>query len=214
MLNRRGRALADIAEAVKRAIKKHEVRAVFLDSISRFGSGDLNENQTANRTIDTLSSISPTWFALGHTPRADESHAYGSVHFDAGADLMVQLSSESRGSTLGIGLRITKSNDTPRGQMQTYALTFNENCLTDARTARPFEFVELLLQQKLTLTDKIKQVLREKTEATVTEIHKVVGGEYSSVSRLLTDSEDFTKTRKDGRNQYYGLKDKHLGESQ
>ncbi len=211
MLNRRGRALADVAESVKMAIKKYGVKVVFLDSISRFGTGDLNENVTANRTIDSLSSLCPTWFALGHTPRADDSHTYGSVHWDAGADLTVQLSSQLKDSALGVGLRVTKSNDAPRGQMQAYALVFSDDYgLTEARPARAHEFGELALSQKLSPTQEVINFLLDAGQATATEISDGLGRNRSNISSLLNDGDDFIKTRREGRNQFWGLKDKTL----
>jgi hypothetical protein len=207
MLNRRGKALADIADGVRQCIKNDGIEVVFLDSISRFGTGDLNENQTANRTIDTLSSLCPTWFALGHTPRADDSHTYGSVHWDAGADLTVQLTAQVKDSMVGVGLKVTKSNDTPRGQKQAYALTFNGDYgLTEARIARPLEFGELALNQKVSPTREMWDYLVEMGDDTATGIAKALGRNRSNVSTLLNAGEGkvFIKTRKEGRNQYWG----------
>jgi hypothetical protein len=210
ILNRRGRALADISEAVRRAIRKYQVDLVILDSISRFGSGDLNENLTANKTIDALSSLCPTWLALGHTPRADDSHAYGSVHFDAGADLMVKLTSVSKDAKLGIGLTVTKSNDTPKGRMETLALAFDGDGLTDARLAKPGEFGELALEQKTSLSQEITQYLLEHGEAATGQIATDLGRNYSNISTLLNSSEEFVHTRTEKKTKFYGLKEKRL----
>jgi hypothetical protein len=208
ILNRRGKALSDIAEAVRKAIKRYQVDLVVLDSISRFGSGDLNENLTANRTVDALSSLCPTWLALGHTPRSDDSHAYGSVHFDAGADIMVKLTSVSKDAKLGIGLTVTKSNDTPKGRMEVLALTFNSDGLTDARPAKPGEFGELALEQKMSVTQEVTQYLLDHGEASANEIATDLGRNYSNISGLLNASEEFVCTRKDKKVKYWGLKEK------
>ena len=207
MLNRRGHALADIAEAVRKAIRQLRVDAIFLDSISRFGSGDLNENATANRMIDTLSSLCPTWLALAHTPRADETHAFGSVHFEAGADLMVRLSSERKGSDLGIGLSITKSNDVPHGQMRCYCLSFKDSQLAAVRVANPGEFGELALAKKRSLTQEIAEYLMEEHTATTTQIANGIGRNRSNVSTVLNESEEFKKAGKAGKDQLWELRD-------
>ncbi len=207
MLNRRGRTLAEISEAVKRCIRQEGVEVVFLDSISRSGAGDLIENQTANRTIDMLSALCPTWVALGHTPRADDTHAFGSVHFDAGADLMVQLTSQAKDGTLGIGLKVTKSNDTPKGPMQAYALQFVDSALIDARPARSHEFGELAMSQKMSPVQEIINYLLEVGEATATEIADALDRDRANVSRLLNGCEEFVKTRKVGKEQYWALQE-------
>jgi hypothetical protein len=44
---------------------------------------------------------------------------YGSVHFEAGADVIVQLLSEQlEDGTLGIGLQVTKNNDVVRTNLE------------------------------------------------------------------------------------------------
>ncbi len=203
-LNARGMALSDIVDAAKATVDKYGVEVVFLDSISRSGLGDLNENSAANRIIDALNRVAPTWLAIAHTPRSDETHVFGSVHFEAGADIMVQMLTQEKDNTLGIGLQITKANDTRKGNMMTFALEFSESGLTAARKARPLEFGELNIGVKKSLSDMVKDYLSEVGEATATEIAKAIDGNRSNISTLLK-SEGFTKTRKEGKKQYYGM---------
>lgn len=93
-LNARGKALYNVLPICKRAIKEHDVKLVILDSISRAGYGDLTENRPVNAIIDALSGLCESWWALAHTPRANEDHVYGGIHFEAGADIVVQLMSQ------------------------------------------------------------------------------------------------------------------------
>lgn len=210
MLNRRGHTLADIADGVKRFVKQHGVDVIFLDSISRTGAGDLIENQTANRTIDLLSALCPTWFALAHSPRADETHVFGSMHFEAGSDVMVRLASEKKGDDLGIGLSITKSNDIPHGEQMSYCLSFQDRQLVSVRAARPYEFGELALARQQSPIQEIVSYLLEKGKATATQIANDLGRNRTNVSKLLNNSEEFVKVNRDGPNQFWGLKDKLL----
>ena len=73
MLHAKGRSLSDVFEAVRRTVKKHDVGVVVLDSLSRAGVGDMNENRPANLAMDLLNRLGCAWAALAHTPRGDES---------------------------------------------------------------------------------------------------------------------------------------------
>ncbi len=129
-LNARGKSLTEVLPACRKAVTKYSVEMVVLDSISRAGMGDMNENLSGNRVIDALSSLCPTWLALGHTSRASENHLFGSVMQDAGADICVQLSAQVKDDGVsGIGWQITKQNDIGYHGQKIYALRFDENVL-------------------------------------------------------------------------------------
>src|SRR5215471_4752019 len=78
----RGRSLSDVALAAERFIATEGIECVLVDSVSRAGLGDLNNNTAVNQIIDTLNHLCPSWVALAHTPRSDESHLYGGIHFE------------------------------------------------------------------------------------------------------------------------------------
>lgn len=209
MLNARGRSLVDIIEPVRRAVKDHAVDLVVLDSISRAGLGKMVEDQVANSAIDMLNNACPTWVAIAHTPRASDEHAYGSQMFDAGADIMCQLSSQSKDDLLGVQLKITKANDSPTGITQTFALSFNGTGLQSARQAEKYEFPLLLTKGKVDLMDEIKDFILDQSsgKASATDIAKATGHDRSNISTLLNHSPDFMPF-KDGHSVLYGLKEK------
>jgi hypothetical protein len=198
-------------DACRRAIKQFGIKVVILDSISRAGFGDLTENKPVNAIIDALSGLAETWLALAHTPRMDESHVYGGVMFEAGADIVVKLSScQSMNGTLGVGYEITKANDIAYGGMDRWAMEFAESFgLTNFRAAKPFEFPELEAQTKKPMTEAIKDYLfgRDTGDATATEIADATGHNRSSVSTTLAQSGLFIQTRTKGRSVYYGVKE-------
>ena len=144
MLHRRGRSLSDVIDAVHQAVVEHKVKLVVVDSLSRTGVGDLTENQTANNAMDLLNGLGAAWLALGHTPRSDETHLYGSVMFDAAADIAIQLLTEEQdGPTpqLGIGMKVTKSNDTAKPPLRIWAYEFDRRYgISRVREAEAFEF--------------------------------------------------------------------------
>lgn len=210
ILNARGQSLSDIIDSCRKAIKQYGIRIIMLDSISRAGFGDLTENRPVNAIIDALSGLCDTWVALAHTPRSDETHIYGGVMFEAGADIVVMLSSAiSTNGTLGIGYQITKANDISHGGLHTYAMEFNESGLYNFRKARPYEFPEIEGKEKKPMLQAIKDYILEQdsAEATASEIAGGTGLNRGNIANVLRQSGHFVSIRKDGRNVYYGVKD-------
>ena len=155
----RGRSLAGVQEAVKATIERHDVGLLVLDSISRGGFGNLIENEVGNGIVDALSSLCPTWLAIGHSPRADATHVYGSVMYDAGADIMVQVLSEQRPKELGLGLRITKANDIGKQPMKAIGLEFDDFGLSRIRKAYESQYPELTKGEDQSDADQIMTYL-------------------------------------------------------
>ena len=208
--NARGKSLMSVLPACRKAIKQYGVKCVVLDSISRAGFGDLNENKPVNAIIDSLSSLCDTWLALAHTPRASEGHVYGSVHFEAGADIVIQLSSQiADDGTLGIGYQITKTNDVANPGQRLFALEFGEAGLSNVRLAKPHEFPEVEGKQKISTLPAIMDYILscDNGEATSTQIADELGFAQPNVSRLLNKSGKFVKTHKEKRSQFYGVKE-------
>ncbi len=210
ILNARGKTLAEVLPVSRKYVKHYSVGLVILDSISRAGVGDLTENAAGNRVVDTLNSLCPSWLALGHTPRQSEGHLYGSIMQDAGADICVQLSSQVLDNgTLGIGLEITKQNDTGKRGQEIYGLEFDDNGLTGFRKARPFEFPEVAGKAAQSMEQTIIEFVKEqeRSDATATQIADATGLNRQNVSQYLHNSGKFVVTRKGEKNAtYYGLK--------
>lgn len=204
--NARGKSLTDVARAAERFIQRHDIRCVFVDSISRAGSGDLNDNQSVNRIIDILNRIAPTWVALAHTPRSDESHIYGGIHFEAGADVVVKLLSEqNERGPLGIGLQIDKENDLGKQPIWQAALEFTEWGLAAVRFATPHEFPLIDSQKKISMRDALIQHLLDVGASDATEVADTLGFNRSNVSNLLNNDPVFIKAGKLSRRQLYGV---------
>lgn len=198
-LNARGKSLNDVYEAAARSVEVHSCQVVVLDSISRAGVGDLNENQPVNRAIDMLNRLTPTWLAIAHTPRADETHVYGSVHFEAGEDIGVGLIAQTSasGSRTGIGLRVDKANDLPRNlPIAVHAMEWDEFGLTGIRKSSAREFPELASGDRQDFIEQVKEYLLMVGSATASDIGKELNKDRSTVSRQLTASDLFVKMPK------------------
>lgn len=205
-INARGKSLADVIDAARTAVREHKVEVTYLDSVSRAGFGDLNENSSVNRIIDNLNGLCDTWFAIAHTPRQDESHIFGSIHFDAGIDVGVQMLSETRedGRTIGIGLKISKANDIRRPDKPfMYALEFDDYGLSNVRPAREREFLQLEGGKTLTPEDAIREFLLSYGWADASEINQETGVPYTEVSRVLNRVGWATK-RREGKRVFWG----------
>ncbi len=182
MVNARGRRLTDIYDSVKDAIRRRRTEVLILDSISRAGFGRLTEDTSANEIIDQLNSLSDCWLAIGHTPREDGSHVYGSQMFDAGMDIGVAAQPSENGSWKAVGLRMTKANDMPKAPLYVLGLRFTGDGLQEVKRAGAREFPELAEDRR----EEIISIIRERDGVDASEIAKMVGTDRSYVSRLLT----------------------------
>ena len=206
-LNARGHDLASVTGALQSAIREG-VGCVVLDSVSRAGYGDLTTDETANQIVNALNQLGVPWLAVAHTPRADSSHIFGSVHFEAGADVMVRLESElSPGGTRGIRLEITKANDFARPPAQVLALEFDpEAGLERVRPASSGEFPTLGRTLRFPRLHEIRSHLLDRGKATTTGIANALNMDASNVSKHLRQHPDiFVETERSGREVYYSV---------
>lgn len=220
VLNARGRTLDDVLAAAERYVRDQEIEVVLLDSISRAGLGDLNENLAANRIMDRMNRLCPTWVGIAHTPRSSDDHAYGSQMFDAAADIMVRLSSQQEDvGPLGVGLQIYKANDLPRAwfRQRIYALEMEaERGLVGVRMAKNGEFPEVEDGRRVSKLDRLKDWLRDQPSGLgdATTAADALGFDRSTVARYLTNEQLFVFVRKDGRQALYGLRASEPSEGQ
>lgn len=206
-LNARGRPLVDIEDGIAQDIEEHGVEVLIVDSISRAGAGDLNKPDAANRIVDTLNGLCPTWVALAHTPRLDDTHVYGSVHFEAGEDVGVRLvsSTSGDGAVTGVGLQVTKANDMRKPPLACYALTWDDGGLTDIRPARRREFPELE-GGAMSIGDEIAELLLMTGALSATEIAAEIGRPRQNVSEKLNSDPRFVRVRRDGKSVLFGVR--------
>ena len=204
-LNARGKTLDDVVEAMDESIKEHDVKLVILDSISRAGFGDLNDNRPVNKIIDTLNNTCETWLGLAHAPRGDATHVYGSVHFDAGADIIIQQVSESHEKTLGIGLNITKANDVGRKPMKVLGYEFDDIGLTRIWVPKVSEFPELMLSAPTNTTDEVFDYLSDSDGATASDLAVSLGKSRSMISTILNSDARYESVQR-GREKVFTIK--------
>ena len=207
-VHERGKRLHDVVGAIERFIRNENIEVVLLDSISRSGYGDLNDNEPVNRIIDTLNGVCRTWVALAHTPRQDESHVFGSVHFDAGMDVGVMLTTQTakEGKTIGVGLTVTKANDgIVSGKPVLFALEFDETGLDRFRPATAWEFPQLSGNTEATMERTIDSLLMAVGNLSATDIARETGLRRNKVSSYLSENTLKYRRERSGKSVLYGL---------
>jgi len=186
-LNARGASLQGLNRRLQAYRRDMPDAVAVVDSISRAGFGSLTEDETANRLVDMLNGTFGTWLGIGHTTRASDDHVYGSIHFDAGEDIGVKLSSERVGRTLGVSLTVVKSNDTAIPDPAYYAFEFSEgedSILEHVRATTKGEFPNLLLAAPVDRFERLLSWLWENGPSKIKDIAKATGISESHIGDL------------------------------
>jgi hypothetical protein len=205
-LKGRGMGLASLKRKLTEWTREHRNGVLLYDSISRTGGGtggSLANDDVANALIDLANSISDTWVALGHSPRADSGHLYGSVHFDAGADMVIKLSSEHRGSSLGCSLTVTKSNHSGAIPVHMYELQFDEGGLLRFKRSTQADWPELAPSIPELLASYLSH-----EDLSVTQLAAMVKLPWATISDHLKRDARFETRLKVGRDVLWSLKSK------
>jgi hypothetical protein len=203
MLNRRGSSLEDVQEVVSSFVKKKNIGFVVLDSITRAG-GDLIEGKTANAIMDKLNDSTGSWLAIGHSPRGDSSHIYGSVFFDAAADLILRQSAHTVDpTTIGVQILGTKANDVAKPPPMYLTYTFDEWGLKGVEKAKEGDYPELASTKDISIVEEVESVLFERGTATATEVAQLIGKPRAQVLSVLRDSPKFIWVKKENGQGHY-----------
>lgn len=189
-INQRGHNLVDVYDGARDWIDTENIEVAFLDSLSRAG-GSLNEDDAANRTMDRLNGLAHTWVLAAHTPRSDHSHMFGSQMFDAAVDVAVQLVSQSKDSTLGIGLQVTKENDLGPQSIKQLAFEFGRGGISAIRPSRLNEFPEIEAMRRIGLEEELYQLFSERGQMTATRAAQVLLHRRQEVVLVLATSRRF-----------------------
>lgn len=212
-LNARGKSLSDVMGAVHAYSKKHKVELFILDSVSRAGFGDLNENRPVNAIGDALNGLGRSWMAIAHTPRGDESHVFGSQMFDAAADVLLQMTSQ-QGKTsdlMGIALQVTKANDTPFPPMRLWGLEFatDGTGLRRIWTARESEFPTIAAGKRVSREEEVRQYLLSGGWATAKQVAEALDMRRNNASSLLHAMPDVVTDRR-GKEVYFAIEERDV----
>jgi hypothetical protein len=211
-LSERGRTLNELADNIHDTVQKHNIDIVLLDSLTRGGLGDLNDNKPANSFSDMMNLIAPTWVAIGHVSKRDNSNLFGSIMFENAADVMVKLTSSEGENKLGVRMDITKSNDAPRNVPPVW-LKYEYDPITNGiigvshTNEREFPDLDGKVVKEGTVAEQIARYIQNETSdntASAQEIADFLDKQRTNVSAVLNSNPIFVKVGK-GRPQKYGL---------
>lgn len=213
----RGRSLEQMKEGLQIYAQEHPGTVAVIDSLSRAGLADLTTNTSANAFVDLCNRLFETWIAIGHTPRASNenggaSRLYGSVHFDAGSDLLLRLSSQTSEGMIGLCLQVVKSNDTNKPAPQYLALEFGDanGPVTNIRPSKPTEFPELVSgSSQDNRADKIAEYLLNAGKSTANMVADALGSARTNISQTLKNDSRFIEVDRIGREIWYGVEQKY-----
>jgi hypothetical protein len=205
-LHARGKTIGSIKRHLYAWAKRHQGQGIiFVDSISRAAEGALGDDQTANEMTNALNGIDGSWYAIGHTPRATKDHMFGSIHWDAGADIQIKVSSERKDNELGIRLEVVKANDLQFPQPEYLALEFDEYGLTGVRHSRVSEFPELADSIKLGRVQQLQMYVEEVGGlADATAAAEATGFHRPDISAMFRHP-PFVQVRREGHRVLYGI---------
>jgi hypothetical protein len=208
-LNARGRTLKDKYDQIKAYVDRENIQFLVLDSLTRGGLGDLTENATGNNAGDMLNRLCETWLAIGHAPRGDTTHIFGSIMFEAAADIMVRCVGEKVGNlALATSLEVTKINDGPRVEPMYLEYGFDAAGLTSAKVVSLAEVPALAAVRMMSWRDQILECLaNDMAQATAGQLRDKlelpVG--RAKASAFLANDPRISKTTRTKDGQYYSM---------
>jgi len=184
MFNIRGRPLSSVKHNLARFIEYHQIGFVILDSLSRTGVDDLNENAPSRMIMDMMNDLVPSWLALGHTPANNPKKIFGSTQFTYAADITVMMNSQRKGNSTGSSYQLIKGNDVDAPPKSYLAFDFRNDKLTRVRVPQANEF-EDLNEEKLTPQQQVINYLYEVSQAPVKEMVSELGVNANTLTSLL-----------------------------
>jgi hypothetical protein len=204
-LNARGKSLMDLHEVIKADIKTHGIKVIVLDSISRAGAGGMVKDDVANLITDSLNNFGTAWIAIGHSPREDSSHVFGSQMFDAAADVVVRTMGEKKETTIGMVMEVIKDNDIGFQPKEFVAYEFNEYGLCTFRKADTGEF-NALDEKVMSDLQKIVEHLKRHGASAPKQVEDFTNVKANTVSHYFTSRKDlFVLIASSGKTRAYGL---------
>lgn len=188
-MNVRGRSLLEIIENVKRQIETHDIQLIVVDSISRAGMGSLIEDRPAMKITDELNGLveetDKSWIGIAHRAWSNE-HVFGSVHFLAACDVMIDLEKSYNTTTREMGVKLTVSgeNDLGPSSPEIIGVQFDAMGVTAMRKATIEDFPDLD-DKEADLKDQIIGWLRNKPPQEIKNIASALDKPYGTIRTTI-----------------------------
>ncbi len=200
-----GTRLTSLEPRLQHWAKENPGGCIAVDSISRSGMGALSDDTTAMDIVNLLNRTEASWVAIAHTPRADNSHIFGSMHFEAGADITLRVSATRQDDKLGVLLQVDKANDMkrPMPEYMTFEFGTGDAGLIDIRKAGASEYGELKGEVKRPAGERIREftMAAPSGESTPGQTSDALGIARQTVSDIYRGGG--YSARRDGKEIYY-----------
>jgi|TARA_Y100000310_G_C20601316_1_gene773206 hypothetical protein len=204
-----GRTLLQVEATLRRIVSEKGVYVAVLDSLSRTGLGNLNDNADANAVMNMMTELFPTSLVLAHSSKDKESKGtFGSVMFQAAADVEINVETHRIGqeNTSWTEYQILKANDLGVRSKSWFAFEYIDQYdeddsrirtsrLSDIRIPDQMEIPDFGAEQHLTPLEKIIRALNDHGNLHVNDIADLTEIKANTVRSTLNRKKGSTFTR-------------------
>ena len=202
VFNTHGKKLVEIERTLRELVQNENIYLGVLDSLSRTGLGNLNDNADANVVMDILSDVLPSSLVVAHSPKGEEGKpgrgTFGSNMFVAAADVELNVATHRIGeaNTSWTELQINKGNDVGDRKKRWFRIDYGErrdawdrrivsHYIESIRTAEPSEVPDFEVEKHLTIEEKILRALDDNGPSDVNEIAELTSLKADSIRSVL-----------------------------
>ena len=202
VFNTHGKKLVEIERTLRELVQNENIYLGVLDSLSRTGLGNLNDNADANVVMDILSDVLPSSLVVAHSPKGEEGKpgkgTFGSNMFVAAADVELNVATHRIGeeNTSWTELQINKGNDVGDRKKRWFRIDYGErrdawdrrivsHYIESIRTAEPSEVPDFEVEKHLTIEEKILRALNDNGPSDVNEIAELTSLKADSIRSTL-----------------------------
>ena len=189
----KGRPLADIADAIRRKVRRDNIVLIIIDSAAAAAGGEPEKAENALRFFNALASIGVTSLSLAHVPKdSDESKPFGSVfwHNMARSTWNVKRAQQEGEDVIHVGLFNRKANDARLAPPIGLKITFDGDTgpvIIDREDVRDVP----AMAEHLSLRDRILKELQNSTgPRSVDQLATATGSKPVTVRARLNEMRD------------------------
>ena len=198
----KGKKLVEIERTLRELVQTENIYLGVLDSLSRTGLGNLNDNADANVVMDIITDVLPSSLVVAHSPKGEEGKpgrgTFGSNMFVAAADVELNVATHRIGeeNTSWTELQINKGNDVGDRKKRWLRIDYGErrdawdrrivsHYIESIRAAEPSEVPDFEVEKHLTIEEKILRALDDNGPSDVNEIAELTSLKADSIRSTL-----------------------------
>ena len=196
----KGKTLIQVEQTLRRIVAEKGIQFAVLDSLSRTGLGDLNDNEPSNRIMDMMSALFDSSLILAHSPKDRPGQIFGSDMFRNAGDIAIGLEANRIGDEpiTWTSFEIEKANDLGVKRKSWLAFEFEEDDspdprikisrLVDIRIPTALELPDFNEEQHLSKYERIMRYLADNGTSSAPKISENLDMPQGTVRRELNDN--------------------------